>query len=795
MDAFELEFHLEGGHAHQYNSSLIYHELGIPLTINYSRNLLEGNLISVGDTGGFLTLYKIFHMENSLAEDAEKRHTRLFSRRLHNNSITEVKFQKLDFESDAIERYIYTSSTDSFIVKFDLEQENESCKIRAHKEWVKKFSLSSENASLLATVGNDGNFFIFDNRYFNKKASLCSSGKFNSGQSKDCSIDMLRKNNIIDTNTFKNIEKINLVPKIELFGIHEPNKKTNLIKKSQSRERLIGKKNLSISAVNFLSQLNYISTCGSSDGYIKIWDIRKLSNTNSEDNYIHKFSPQMEDDKTDNSELRGIIWMDVDDSYNKLGVRTRDGTIYVYNISDILSLEKGVKPLVIDMNKLFPEEKCELADSSQKPSISCFGNWIATPSNSGNIISVFDISDLSKKLEPYFIHKSGNADEFPEFQCIEWKKIYNISSLSHIFPLKGLKKQLGKVFDVGKEYCSNFLVGTKSGYLKVFDNKDFQVNFRKSAMPDFSDLSQKGPLPMDCGMKCNKNGEKLKSQWVSGESLSFSGSFEGDSEALNQLSLSSSLSVPIPKPTRGSITGAEVGVKKVANDDAEITNSTNNDSSNSLKENKTGFLTLGNLSLSEKEPISNSDGLKGSSGLIGEHVEKTPFRRSIPFSGSSQDSVGYPAPHRGQCGYISQSQESLMTPKSFDNTNSIKSEKNNVYDEYTDSSKDNTSRKIIHIPLSQSNEEVNGSPSLNSIEIFTEIRDYDKVTTNSNSRDITKCQDAFSDKCMYDRVNEYSSEEENKGFKQRRLDSWVRAKKNIEASTTNNSSAELSPTN
>ncbi|KAH8584969.1 WD repeat [Cryptosporidium sp. chipmunk genotype I] len=778
----------------------VYHGLGIPISMVYSRNLLEGALLCVGDSEGHISLYSTEDkFTERIAEPGivVKKDERIFSRKVHSGTVTDTRFQNVGIYSEKAERYIYSSSTDSFLVKFDLEHEKESCRLRAHKEWVKRFALSVEPSSLIATVGNDGSLRIYDDRSLHLKCSSLGQGniggnKVTSSKSMlgqiltKLSIQTTERNCDFNESYYESIEKVRLAPIFELNRIHE-----NSGRKSIGREKMISDKSISVSGVTFLSESNYIATSGCTDGQVKVWDIRKASSGSTERACVFKFSPQKCEDTQ-----RGITWMDADELYNKLALQTRRGIIYIYSVSGILSCSKDLSAVVIDSNKVFHEkENIELLDASQRPTISSDGEWLITASNSGSKFYLFNISMNSESLIPYYSYESQEESSIPIFQCFAWERgKFNMDGAQH-FPLKDWNVNFREARCVGREYRLNFSVGTKLKKLSFYNNKEFQSDNRNSVMPNFSGVSARGDANNSRTTVGKSEESGLKSRWVSGETLSYSNSFDGDMDVANQLSLSSSLSVPFPKPSRASkANDLDLTLKSI-----EERNEKANEESQELKtmqgERKTGFLTIGGIGFSEKDSQALSDnGAFGRPTLTPDSVEKTPFRKSIPFMGSSQDSVGYPAPQRGQSNYMTQSQESLLTPVSpqkdtvdSKGTLEMERESGNVSSNH---SYDFNSRRIIHIPLSQTNEEVIASPGIDRTEFFeVDCTIYSESvpratvsTPGSLDRDLkTVLQD---DKC----------EEGNKGFKQRRLDSWVRVRKSTEGgSTANCSTAELSP--
>ncbi|KAL3129013.1 WD repeat protein [Cryptosporidium hominis] len=783
----------------QFSITDVYHGLGIPISMVYSRNLLGGAGLCVGDSEGYISLYST---EDKFIERFTepgiviRKDERIFSRKLHSGTVTDTKFQNVGFYSEKVERYIYSSSTDSFLVKFDMEHEKESCKLRAHKEWVKRFAISAESSSLIATVGNDGSLRIYDDRSIHSNCFYLGQG--NVGRSRTASNKLIpgqisigpfiqapEGGENLNESYYESIEKIRLAPKFELNRIHEHG-----VRKSIGREKMIGDKSISVSGVAFLSEKNYLATGGCTDGHIKVWDIRKASCGIAERACAFKFSPQKDEDAQ-----RGITWMEADELYNKLALQTRKGTIYIYSVSGILSFSKDLSAIAIDSNKVFYEkENVGLLDASQRPSISSNGEWLITASNSGSRFYLFNTSmDLESSIH-YYTHENLEESSIPIFQCFAWERGKFSMGGTQTFPPKDGNVNFRVDKCVGREYRLNFSVGTKLKKLSFYNNKDFQLDNINSVMPNFSGVSAGDATNSRTTVGKNEEGD-LKPRWVSGETLSYSNSFDGDMDVANQLSLSSSLSVPFPKPSRSSKANSVDLTLKSMDEKNEEKNEESQELKGIREERKTGFLTIGGIGFSEKDSQTLSEG-----GAFGrptptpESVEKTPFRRSIPFMGSSQDSVGYPAPQRGQSSYMVQSQESLLTPISPQkNTADCKGALEMEHESGNTSSNrshDFNSRRIIHIPLSQSNEEVLASPGIDGAEsfeadytIYSEPIPHASVST-PGSPDISSDTMLQDDKC----------EEGNKGFKQRRLDSWVRVRKNTEGgSTANCSTAELSP--
>ncbi|KAJ1609196.1 WD repeat protein [Cryptosporidium canis] len=781
----------------RFESTEVYHGLGIPISMAYSKNFWDGAGLCVGDSEGYISIY--FTGENIADKYTEEccmlgRNEKKFSRKLHSGSVTDTKFQNVGFYSEKVERYVYSASTDSFLVKFDLEYEKESCKLRAHREWVKKFCISAEPSSIIATVGNDGSLRIYDDREFHVRGSyLGQSDCYRVG--KECNnrgstrssrypAPNMERNYNFNERYYDAIEKVNLVPIFDFSRIHD-----HYGRKGISREKMIGNKGISVSGVTFLSESNYIATSGSTDGHIKVWDIRKASCGNKENAMVFKFATQKDEESQ-----RGIIWMESDELYNKLAIQTRKGTIYVYSVSGILSCSDDISSLTIDTNKLFHEEEnIELFDASQRPSISSDGEWLITASNSGSRFCVFNISVGLENPAPYYIHECQEEESIPTFQCFAWERDnFNMGKVP-IFPLKDCKMSSCEAKCVGREYRLNFSVGTKLRKLCFYNNKEFQLDIRRAVMPNFSGVSAGGNVTNSRATIGRGEENNLKPRWVSGEALSCSNSFDGDMDVINQLSLSSSLSVPFPKPNRTSHAN-DIDATSNCNNERQAEESQRSGGTQTVK--KTGFLTVGGIGFSEKDSQSLCDeSAFGRSTPVTESIEKTPFRRSIPFMGSSQDSVGYPAPQRRQSSYMTQSQESLLTPLSS-HVASVNSREVLITDGEeagnapSSSSCDFNSRRIIHIPLSQSNEEMLASPNLDRAEFSeADCTDYSEyappigtVTPGSSYRNINVAQ--LEDMC----------EETKKGFKQRRLDSWVRVRKSTEGgSTANCSTAELSP--
>ncbi|KAF7459216.1 denticleless protein [Cryptosporidium felis] len=782
----------------KYYSRELYHGFGIPTSIIYSRNYWNGDALCVGDSEGFVSLYRVSRDENNVLfgelppGNIQRQDERIFSKKFHDGSVSDLKFQIIGMNSKEVERYLYSSSTDSFLVKYDLEHEQESCKLKAHREWVKKFALSVNSSSLIATVGNDGDLRIYDDRQIHPKNSylVVKRCQMNTSYSKkrlyrDSGFQKPQKStNSVDDRYFTKIERIQVTPKIELSRIHEqPNRK------SISREKLISNKSISVSGVAFLSERNYLATCGSTDGLVKVWDLRKVSNKGSENSCIFRFGPQRDEDG-----YRGIIWMDVDEKNKNLVLQTRRGTIHVYSISGILSCCENLETFTIDVNKIFNQrEEIHLLDPSQKPSISGDGDWLVTASNSGSRICVFDISKNSGNEVPYYVCGSPN-EGIPEFQCFGWeRKMGSEGGRDVDFPLEDGNWHFQKTKCVGRERYLNFSVGTKSRHLRIFVNREFQAKFRKSVMPCFSGVSAGGELADSRTSDTSEGRKKLGSKWVSGESFSLSGPFDGEMDVTNQLSLSSSLSVPFPKPNRSSIamgTGLLSNPKEGIYRNQELPSEASKEFLDLRNEKKTGFLTLGGMSFSERDSLGpGEEHLLERPTPTSESVEKTPFRRSIPFMGSSQDSVGYPAPQRGQSSYMTQSQESLLTPNSPEKPGSVNRD-DFSRETLSNNSSEFSARKIIHIPLSQSNEEMATSPGIERVGIL-EIEQFKNSEVPTFGLETPGSLDKGLDNTMRE---EGGYEGSGKGFKQRRLDSWLRVNKGSEiGSTTNCSTAELSP--
>ncbi|OII70862.1 uncharacterized protein cubi_01007 [Cryptosporidium ubiquitum] len=787
----------------KYGITEVYHGLGIPISMVYSRNFLGGAGLCVGDSDGYISLYSTENKIAKLIDSGSKiKNEKIFSRKLHNGSVTDTKFQNIGFYSNKVERYVYSSSTDSFLAKFDLEHEKESCKLRAHREWVKRFALSAESSSLIATVGNDGSLRIYDDRSFHLKCLYLGQGSSNKNKaeiagrprvsriSTTLNTHIFERSDDFNENYYDSIEKIRLAPMFELNRIHEQNGR-----KSIGREKMISDKSISVSGVTFLSEGNYLATSGCTDGHIKVWDIRKASCGSTEKACMLKLAPQKDEDTK-----RGIIWMEADELYNKLALQTRKGMIYIYSVSGILSCSEDLNAITIDSNKLFYEkENVELLDASQRPSISSDGEWLITASNSGSKFCIFKTSTDLENSILYYGQSEQEESLIPIFQCFAWKRSkINVENNSG-FPPKEGNMNFWEANCVGREYRLNFSVGTKLKKLSFYNNKEFQLDIRRPVMPNFSGASAGGDATNSRTTVGQSDESVIKSRWVSGETLSYSNSFDGDMDAVNQLSLSSSLSVPFPKPSKANKTNDEDFTLKDMNERNGENNEEFQESRAGKGERKTGFLTVGGIGFSEKDSQALNDGgafLRPAP--TPDSVEKTPFRRSIPFMGSSQDSVGYPAPQRGQSTYITQSQESLLTPispqkSSMDTKETLEMENDDSGNTSSSYSCDFNPRRIIHIPLSQSNEEVLASPSIDragSFEvdctIYSESIQQVQVSTpgslDRNFNTILRDDDKF--------------EEGNKGFKQRRLDSWVRVKKNKEGgSTANCSTAELSPIN
>lgn len=776
----------------RFDSTEVHHGLGIPISMAYSRNFLGGAGLCVGDSEGYISVYSTGdHALDKLAGPrcSVRKQEKRFSRRLHSGSVTDTRFQNVGFYSGKEERYVYSASTDSFLVKFDLEHERESCKLRAHREWVKRFALSEEPSSIVATVGNDGSLRIYDDRALHLGSSyLGHGGKRVTGCAGSAQSNL--GSSCFDEAYFEQIKNVSLAPIFDLNRVHKPSGRRSI-----GREKMISDKGISVSGVAFLSESNYIATSGSTEGHVKVWDIRKASCGSTESACVFKFAPPKGEEVQ-----RGIIWMEADELYNKLALQTRKGTIYVYCVSGILSCSEDISAMTIDTNRVFPEKESntELLDASQRPSISSDGEWLITASNSGSRFCLFNISADLERPVPYYVHDCQEEGSVPIFQCFAWERSKVNMGETQFFPPKCGNVNFWEAKCVGREYRLNFSVGTKLRKLYFYNNKEFQLDIRRTVMPNFSGVSAGGNVTKSRTTIGRSDEGDIKSRWVSGEALSCSNSFDGDMDVLNQLSLSSSLSVPFPKPSRASNADFAQSSSSEQRDKEAVDESQG--SRGAQGEKKTGFLTIGGIGFPERDSQSAGDcgAFERPAPTTQESVEKTPFRRSIPFMGSSQDSVGYPAPQRGQNSYMTQSQESLLTPFSPQRISMSTKETTLAVDceeaagASSSTSHDFNARRVIHIPLSQSNEEVLASPSMDRAELSE--ADCTGCPESAGPR-VEAGTPGSSGRHPSTALQEDQCEESKRGFKQRRLDSWVRVRKSTEGggSTANCSTAELSP--
>ncbi|EEA07286.1 uncharacterized protein CMU_001570 [Cryptosporidium muris RN66] len=754
----------------------INHIHGNVLVMTFSQKILDGDALAIGDTSGNVSLYNTANNYTNTSQDRFL----LISKKIHNGTITDIKFQPVYSNNFAKENYLYSSSTDSFLVKLDIEYTKAIWKTKAHKEWIKQFAFAPQNQSIIATVGNDGALYIHDDRTLSNKAlKRLGSLKINT-------------NHEIDDNIESQIYEVVSNPISELVGIHsihDLSSASSIIKKHRTSKKrlLIQSKGTSISGVTFLNGNYYIATSGCTDGLIKLWDIRKVSSCNKDPKALLTFSPQVKDkvSKRFNNNLNcGIIWMNRDERFQKLAIQTTRGVALIYDIPSLLNLQNSVK-----LATLYPEESGSNSSISMdyteqfssrnveynhRPSLSSCGSWFATPINSGSKLCIYKLEN-SKVLR----FSTLCSEQFNSclFQCVAWKKSLQFNSIPVELPRVPMKavhyeNSFYNLINVGG-HSPCLAIGTNNNLIKIL-NKEIFTPFMSDDISAIDDINMdivKDVVPLD---------KILNSKWVSNENFSFSSSYDEDADFMNQLSLSSSLSIPIPK-SRNSL---EQGQESVNYSTESDISSNMNSSSSSAKSKKTGFLTMTSIKKSTMETsLENREVVTVDKDFHFETVEETPYRRSIPFFNSSQDSVGYPAPYRGQNEYNSASQESLETPIPLERYSSSTEQGNyieeeSLYEKSEDRNRVVTHSNVIQIPLSQPNEEFYTTPLLYSDSksensgfnstLIQEVMDKDFCMENLDLN-----QD-FHNKCEDLSING-SNDENSKGFKQRKLDSWLRS--------------------
>ncbi|KAI8646241.1 WD40-repeat-containing domain protein [Parasitella parasitica] len=256
-------------------------ELCTPFTVDYCHNMHEGHMLAVGDEDGRITLLRTD--KNNNADNADYHH----SFYCHKHSIVDVKWSQDD-------TMLLTAATDRLVRLWDTEVQTSLAEFPGHEDAVKTVNWHPNNEHLIVTGSKDGSFRIWDTRY-NQRATTNST----------------------DSSTIPVYNPIKVAPDAHNTSVPRGGRKTG---PQPQRIR-------SVTCAMFLkNDENKIVSSGSTDGTIKLWDIRQGR------------GPSMIASTTFATEAgitKGISDMKIDSSGQRLFSSCSDNSVYMHYLADL----------------------------------------------------------------------------------------------------------------------------------------------------------------------------------------------------------------------------------------------------------------------------------------------------------------------------------------------------------------------------------------------------------------------------------------------------------------------------
>ncbi|KAL7313749.1 hypothetical protein PS15m_007449 [Mucor circinelloides] len=256
-------------------------ELCTPFYLDFCHYAHDGHLLAVGDEDGRTTLLRTDKDNN--ADNTEYHH----SFYCHKHPITDIKWSHND-------TMLLTSATDRLVRLWDVEVQTSLAEFSGHDDIVKSVNWHPSNEHLIVTGSKDGSYRVWDTRFNQRPAA--------------------------DPNDLTRIPVYNPIKVV-------PDAHKTMIPRGGKRTGPRPQRIRSVTCAMFLNKNeDKIISSGSTDGSIKVWDIR------------HGRTPSVIASTTfatETGNTRGITDMKLDSSGQRLFSSCMDNHVYMHYLSDL----------------------------------------------------------------------------------------------------------------------------------------------------------------------------------------------------------------------------------------------------------------------------------------------------------------------------------------------------------------------------------------------------------------------------------------------------------------------------
>eukprot|EP00475_Leptophrys_vorax_P018435 TRINITY_DN25224_c0_g1_i1.p1 TRINITY_DN25224_c0_g1~~TRINITY_DN25224_c0_g1_i1.p1 ORF type:complete len:497 (+),score=90.21 TRINITY_DN25224_c0_g1_i1:32-1492(+) len=259
-----------------------------PMATQFSKQACNGHLLAIGCETGKITLVDTTteqNLETGVWDFVDQVRLKI---PVHKNTIYDLTWNRNDTE-------IVTASADQLVSILDVETGTVKTKLSGHFGSVKCVSAHPDHPDIVVSATRDGMILIHDTREQSVKKS--ENGEIGVHRS--------------------------------LMRAHEvPRPKTD-----QKKKRVRAGTSGSITGVKFIPGTMQMLSCGATDGFVKLWDIRA-------DKLNSRCMGQLNPCKRDNcSRIHGIHSLDITSDASRVLVGARNSKVYVYESANLLEGE------------------------------------------------------------------------------------------------------------------------------------------------------------------------------------------------------------------------------------------------------------------------------------------------------------------------------------------------------------------------------------------------------------------------------------------------------------------------